>query len=56
MHQCDAKINLCNKLQEPFVPLCPLNKLSFCWAPECVQPNRHTLLKMNAVPYSLEGK
>ncbi len=55
MPQCVAKINLCNsKLQEPFVPLCPLNKLSFCWALECVQLNCCTLLKMNVVTYRLE--
>lgn len=51
MCQCVAKINLCNKLQEPFVPLCPLHKLSFCWSPEYVQPDRRTLLKMNVGPY-----
>lgn len=46
--QCVAKINLCKgKLQEPFVPLCPFNKLSFCWVLECVQLNCCTLLKMN---------
>lgn len=45
-----------SKLQEPFVALCPLNKLSFCRNLECVQLNRCTLLKMNVVADKLEGK
>lgn len=52
MPQHVAKINLCDsKLQEPFVTLYPLNKLSFCSALECVQLNRCTSSKMNVVAY-----
>ena len=50
MPQFVAKINLCDsKLQEPFVTLYPLNKLSFCSALECVQLNRCTSSKINVL-------
>lgn len=51
-----AKVNLCNsKLQEPFVPLCPLNKLSFCRALECVQPNCCTYNECGSIQIGRKG-